>query len=195
MSQIAHLSLTEDVVAFMVQQLQKLTAETQNLLKLAACIGNQFDLATLAIVSQQSPAEVATTMWQALQEGLLLPTSQVYKFFQSLEDLETQNDLNPTYRFLHDRVQQAAYCLISSSQKQSTHLQIGRLLLQEAPPETLNDRIYTIVSQLNVGAILISDRSERQQTSTVESPGWTQGKTINGICFSLRLLSDRNRAA
>ena len=163
MSQIAHLSLTEDVVAFMVQQLQKLTAETQNLLKLAACIGNQFDLATLAIVSQQSPAEVATTMWQALQEGLLLPTSQVYKFFQSSEDLETQNDLNPTYRFLHDRVQQAAYCLISSSQKQSTHLQIGRLLLQEAPPETLNDRIYTIVSQLNVGAILISDRSERQK--------------------------------
>jgi serine/threonine protein kinase len=50
-------SLTDDVVEFMAMQLQKLPTQTQDVLKLAACIGNQFDLATLAIVSEGSQLE------------------------------------------------------------------------------------------------------------------------------------------
>ncbi|HEY9610043.1 serine/threonine-protein kinase PknK, partial [Allocoleopsis sp.] len=67
------LALTEDVVEFMAVQLQKLPIHTQNVLKLAACIGNQFDLATLAIVDEKSPEETALNLWKALQERLILP--------------------------------------------------------------------------------------------------------------------------
>ncbi|MFN6465803.1 MAG: AAA family ATPase [Nostoc sp. DedVER02] len=162
------LALTDDVVEFVAQQLQKLPAATQNVLKLAACIGNSFDLLTLAIVSEQSEAETAASLWKALQEGLVLPTTEIYKLFQGNEHDSYSNPLNsnfqvPIYKFLHDRVQQAAYSLIPDEEKQFTHLKIGQLLLQNTSESQQKERIFEIVSQLNCGIALITQPSERQQ--------------------------------
>ncbi|MEH1772655.1 trifunctional serine/threonine-protein kinase/ATP-binding protein/sensor histidine kinase [Nostoc sp.] len=162
------LALTDDVVEFLALQLQKLPDATQNMLKLAACIGNQFDLRTLAIVSEQSQTETAAFLWKALQEGLVLPTSEVYKFFQDNEHNSESNPLNyncqvPIYKFLHDRVQQAAYSLIPDEEKQFTHLKIGQLLLQNTSESQQEERIFEIVSQLNRGILLINQPAERQQ--------------------------------
>lgn len=162
-AEINALSLTDDVLEFMALQLQKLPLKTQQVLKLATCIGNQFDLATLAIVSEQSPIDTATALWKALQEGLILPTSQIYKFFQSedTEQLEIQNTVNPAYRFLHDRVQQAAYTLIAETEKQITHFKIGQLLLNNLSKVEREEHILEIVNQLNYGIQLIT-RLEQQ---------------------------------
>ncbi|MEH1973476.1 MAG: AAA family ATPase [Nostoc sp.] len=162
------LALTDDVVELLALQLQKLPDATQNILKLAACIGNQFDLRTLAIVSEQSQTETAAFLWKALQEGLVLPTSEVYKFFQDNEHNSESNPLNyncqvPIYKFLHDRVQQAAYSLIPDEEKQFTHLKIGQLLLQNTSESQQEERIFEIVSQLNRGILLINQPAERQQ--------------------------------
>ncbi|MBN3963300.1 ATP-binding sensor histidine kinase [Nostoc sp. NMS8] len=162
------LALTDDVVEFLALQLQKLPAATQNVLKLAACIGNQFDLLTLAIVSEESETETAAYLWKALQEGLVLPTTEVYKFFQYSGHDSDSNSLNcnvqvPIYKFLHDRVQQAAYSLIPADQKQFTHLKIGQLLLQNTSESQQEERIFEIVSQLNRGILLITQPTERQQ--------------------------------
>ena len=164
MISVRQLALTEDVVEFMATQLQKLPPETQDVLKLAACIGNQFDLGTLAIVSEQAPTETATALWKALQEGLVLPTNEVYKFYQSGEhntvspSFESQS---PSYKFLHDRVQQAAYSLIREEQRQSTHLTIGQLLQRNISIAHQEDRIFEIVNQMNIGKQLIIDREQR----------------------------------
>ncbi|MBE9039783.1 AAA family ATPase [Oscillatoriales cyanobacterium LEGE 11467] len=154
MSRVTQLSLTDDVVEFMMTQLQKLPVATQEILKLAACIGNRFDLETLAIVSDRSSEDVATVLWQALQEGLVLPKNEVYKFYQSQSNDRQSSifdDRLLTYQFLHDRVQQAAYSLIQSDRKKSTHLKIGQRLLDNTPEEKLNEKIFEIVNQLNVG--------------------------------------------
>jgi predicted ATPase/signal transduction histidine kinase/GAF domain-containing protein len=159
------LALTDDVVEFMALQLQKLPTATQEILKLAACIGAQFDLQTLAIVAEQSQTEAATILWRALQEGLIIPITQVYKFFQAeeLEQCESQNHANPTYRFLHDRVQQAAYSLIAAEQKQATHLRIGQLLLSKRSPDEIEERIFELVGQLNHGQALIREQDKRDE--------------------------------
>ncbi|MEG5136828.1 MULTISPECIES: trifunctional serine/threonine-protein kinase/ATP-binding protein/sensor histidine kinase [unclassified Microcoleus] len=161
-TQINALAITDDVVEFMAVQLQKLSDETQQMLKLAACVGNQFDLNTLAIVSEKSPTDTATALWKALQEGLILPTSQVYKFFQDADRTDTQSDANPNYRFLHDRVQQAAYSLIPQNQQKHIHFKIGKRL-QARYADNLEDVLFEIVNHLNLGVDFIEIDSEREE--------------------------------
>jgi predicted ATPase/signal transduction histidine kinase/ActR/RegA family two-component response regulator/tRNA A-37 threonylcarbamoyl transferase component Bud32 len=162
-TQVRALAITDDVVEFMALQLQRLPQATQEILKLAACIGAQFDLNTLAIVSHKSPQAAATLLWQALQEGLLIPTTEIYKFFtQSDAELVVNVSVNPGYRFLHDRVQQAAYSLIPEDQRSSIHLKIG-LLLQQNSSETERDaNLFDIVGHLNRATELITDPMDRE---------------------------------
>ncbi|MEL7035526.1 MAG: AAA family ATPase [Cyanobacteria bacterium J06592_8] len=160
--QVRDAALTDNVIEFIAGRLQKLSSKTQQVLKLAACIGNRFNLETLAIVCKESQEEVATNIWEALQEGLILPISEAYKFFQgSLE--ESIQTVTVSYRFLHDRVQQAAYSLIPENKKQQTHLKIGQLLLKNTPEKEREDRIFEIVSQLNQGVTLIQQLSEQEE--------------------------------
>ena len=162
--QVKALALTDDVVEFMALQLQKLPIETQDALKLAACIGAQFDLETLAIVSQKSAAETATVLWKALQEGFILPITEIYKFFLQTDSLSVSHSVgNPSYKFLHDRVQQAAYLLIPENQKQATHLQIGQLLLQNSSEIEHEEKLFDIVGHLNLGQELICLPSKREE--------------------------------
>ena len=153
-------ALTDDVVEFMIGRLHKLPHSTQEVLKLAACIGNQFDLETLSIIYQSPWEEVATNLWSALQSGLILPQSEAYKFFQEMEGESQGEGIAVGYNFLHDRVQQAAYALIQDDHKQITHLNIGRLLLQQISPGERDKNLFKIVNQLNMGIPLIEQTRE-----------------------------------
>jgi predicted ATPase/signal transduction histidine kinase len=184
-------SLTDNVVEFMAQQLQKLPAATQDMLKLAACIGNQFDLTTLAIVSAQSPTATANALWKALQEGLILPTSQVYKLFQSA-DIERFNEANSRYRFLHDRVQQAAYSLIEETQKQTTHLTMGQRLLQNTSEQERDSQIFTIVNHLNQGSPLIQDAELRTQLAQLNFQAGSKAKRATAYVDALNYFASSN---
>ncbi|TYQ31106.1 AAA family ATPase [Pseudanabaena sp. UWO310] len=159
-AEIKALAITDDVVEFMAKRLQKLLLPTQNILKLAACIGAQFDLATLIVIAEKSLEEVSTALWMALGEGLILPVSDVYKFFAQSGDTldQTQASVNVTYRFLHDRVQQAAYSLIPDAQKAQTHFKIGQLLQKNLSDIELEEKLFDVVGQLNCGKSLIEPR-------------------------------------
>ncbi|MDT9184046.1 AAA family ATPase [Limnospira sp. PMC 289.06] len=167
-AKVQALTLTDDVVEFMALQLQKLPKDTQDILKLAACIGADFDFNTLAIVSQKPTNVTAVALWKALQEGLIIPTTKVYKFLAESEDQEVLNSAaNPTYRFLHDRIQQASYSLIHDDQKQATHLQIGQLLQHNLSPTEAEEKLFDIVGHLNLGHGLITDTKERETLAQI----------------------------
>lgn len=129
LEQIQAQGITDNVVELMASQVQKVPAETQTVLKLAACIGNQFDLDTLAIVAQKTTRQTAIELAPALREGLILPLSDAYKLVE-LDVQGLSSHITAEYKFVHDRVQQAVYSLIPSTHKEATHLSIGRLLLR-----------------------------------------------------------------
>ncbi len=172
-AKVKALTITSDVVEFMALQLQKLPPETQDVLKLAACIGAQFDLNTLAVVSEKSPEETAADLWKSLQEGFILPTSEIYKFYQGKEErgktdiLPTTAAQLPNYKFLHDRIQQAGYSLIPEERKQATNLKIGQLLLQKSSETQRQERIFDIVGHFNFARDLISDKKARYELASL----------------------------
>ncbi|PSB51945.1 serine/threonine protein kinase [filamentous cyanobacterium Phorm 6] len=176
------------VVELVARNIQQLPEETQQVLKLAACIGNRFSLEHLALVREKSGSETAAHLWEGLQAGLILPMNDAYKIPLVDEErvkthrtggtLIPQNNQNHPaiiqrsidYRFLHDRVQQAAYSLIPDSQKKQTHLKIGYLLLHKgghggtAPTASeIAENIFDIVNQLNIGVEFITNEEQRYE--------------------------------
>ncbi len=160
-AQIEVVGITDNVVDLMIRKLQKLPESAQEILQLAACIGNTFNLQTLAIIYKQSLAVAYQDLWRSIQESLILPVSELNLLSQEIIDTNSAATLN--FKFLHDRVQQAAYALIDESCKKTVHLQIGRLLWQHSTVKTLSEKIFGIVDHLNLGIELISDESERAE--------------------------------
>ncbi|MEH2137524.1 AAA family ATPase [Nostoc sp.] len=144
--------ITDNMVELLLIQLNKLPENTQQILQLAACIGAEFNLDTLSIVCDKPPETVFQDLLAAIQVGLI----------QALSELD-ENLLIQEYKFLHDRVQQAAYILIDESQKQIVHLQIGRNLLKKTSLERISERLFEIVDHLNHGIELITNQPERNE--------------------------------
>ncbi|ATB36882.1 hypothetical protein CYFUS_002297 [Cystobacter fuscus] len=170
MDRLVHTPMTDNVVELMATKIQKLPADAQRVLWLAACIGNSFDLKTLSIVDARTPGETAESLWAGLREGLVLPVGDAYKFIEdrsaaaAFVERETPGEsARVVYRFLHDRVQQAAYSLIPEDSRREVHLRIGRLMRSALSKGERNEELFTIVGHLNLGAELITGQAERDE--------------------------------
>ncbi|BAY64201.1 multi-sensor signal transduction multi-kinase [Calothrix brevissima NIES-22] len=189
--QIRALALTDNVVEFMVQQIQKLPIPTQRVLQLAASMGNVFDIATLAIVYEKSQLETVSDLWKAIQAGLILAVNEVCKFFVDPDCENTICQLPliphplPQYRFLHDRVQQAAYALIPETERPATHLKIGQLLLDRTHITEAREKLFPIVNQLNIGKNLICEPNQKQQLAQLNLQAGYQAKSATAHSTAL----------
>jgi predicted ATPase/GAF domain-containing protein len=150
---IEAMGITDNVVELMISKLKKQPLSTQQVLRLAACVGASFDLNTLSIICEKSPSQIFSDLLPAIQSGLIIPISEVNSLL-----------LIQDYKFLHDRVQQAAYALIDEEHKKAVHLQIGRLLLQNTSLE-VPEEIFEIVDHLNLGVELVNQQEERCKIS------------------------------
>jgi PAS domain S-box-containing protein len=143
-SRIGSKGFTDNVVDLMLGKLSRLPVETQKTLEALACLGNSAEISTLAVVQGVSEEKVHADLWEALRLEFIVRSEGSYKF-------------------VHDRVQEAAYSLIPEEVRAERHLQIGRLLTAHTPVERREEYIFEIVNQLNRGAALISSQDEREQ--------------------------------
>ncbi|MBW4687241.1 MAG: AAA family ATPase [Komarekiella atlantica HA4396-MV6] len=181
---IAHiesLNITENVVDLMLVKLRKLSDTTQKALRLAACIGNSFDLNTLAIIDEKSAHETFKNLLPAIQLGLV----------QTISELETTSNtpieselIIQNYKFRHDRVQQAAYELIDEGQKKAVHLQIGRLLLANISKTEREEKVFTLVDHLNQGRELIESLVEKKELAELNLHAGKKAKEATAYAAS-----------
>ncbi len=199
LAEIQAIGITDkSVVELVASRIEKLPKTTQKMLQLAACIGDKFTLDVLSIVSEQSQAQAANELWAGLQTGLVLPLSNAYKIpllgGWGLENLRAQGHRpyeasQIGYKFLHDRVQQAAYSLIPDEEKQATHLKIGKLLLENTPASDIEENVFDIVNQLNVGIEFIAQKAERYQLAKLNLIAGKKAKASNAYEAAVRYLN------
>jgi len=161
---------TDNVVDLMIRKLSRLPAETQKALQQLACLGNSAEFAVLRILYQDSEEEIHGQLWEAVRQGLI---------FRS----------EGSYRFLHDRVQEAAYSLIPEELRAEAHLRIGRLLAAHTPPERLEEGIFEIVNQLNRGSHLVTSTEERERVAELNFIAGKRAKISTAYASALRLLA------
>ena len=158
---------TDNVVDLMVSKLSRLPAGTQKTLQRLACLGNIAEFAQLAMVREESDEELHQNLQEALRTELVLYSGG-------------------SYRFLHDRVQEAAYSLIPEARRAEAHLQIGRLLAAHTPPEKREEAVFEIVNQLNRGATLIAARNEKEQLADFNLMAGKRAKASTAYVSALR---------
>jgi diguanylate cyclase (GGDEF)-like protein len=183
--QIRHRGITDNVVALMLGKLRTLEPRTQALLALAAHLGGSFDLRQLMAVGGDDAGTTAAALWPALQAGLVLPLNEHYKFDATPDQLQSAR-----YRFLHDRVQQAAYDLTPPEQRRELQLRCGRMLLANSSEAELEERLFTVLQALNSASALIVDRDERTRLRELNLRAGTRAKASSALPAAVTLLRE-----
>jgi hypothetical protein len=141
---LAAAAIPDDAVSLMTAKIGRLDEATRDVLKAASCIGDRFDAATLAELTNLELAAVLPALYRLADEGLLAPCSD-------------------GFRFVHDRVREAAQSMWPAEDRLAFHDRAGRRLLARTAPSELDDRILEILDHLNRASDRIADDVERAQ--------------------------------
>jgi predicted ATPase len=128
----------------MIGKLVRLPAATRQALQELACLGNVASTAMLALVHDTIEEELHASLVEARRQGLV-------------------DFLGSSYRFVHDRVHEAAYALVPSERRAAMHLRIGKIMVSYTPPDKLDESIFEIVNQLNRALSLVTAPEERER--------------------------------
>ena len=161
---------TDNVVELVAKKLNRLPPDTQDALRQLACLGNIADVAMLSIGLGVSEEQVHAALWEALRQQLI-------------------GRIDRSYKFVHDRVQEAAYALIPAETRAAAHLKTGRLLMTHTPPEKRDEEIFEIVNQLNRGASLITSQDERERLAELNLAAGNRAKASSAYSSALIYLT------
>ncbi|WNS44620.1 diguanylate cyclase [Paenibacillus sp. MMS20-IR301] len=165
LAQIASLPVNDNVVDFLVGQLQTLPEEVRSILMLSSAIGSEFDYSMLTLIADAPPEAIAAAVGRAVQEEFILPSDHRYAIFAGAlgepGGLPVQTGIR--LKFAHDRIQQAFYQLLDAERGKKLHLSIGRLLLKNLDRGEVEEKLVDIAAHMNKGLEYISDSNERDE--------------------------------
>jgi len=184
MAAIQQVSMTDNVVELMAAKVRKLPTATQQIVTLAACIGNRFDLDTLAIIAERSLQDTTHALHAALVEGLILGIGHSTP---TLDDPVSSFQFPvSSFQFSHDRIQEAAYSLIPDHEKAPVHLNIGRVLREKISQDQQEERLFEIVSQFNAGKSLLDQPEDLMMLAELNLQAGRKAKASTAYHPALR---------
>jgi PAS domain S-box-containing protein len=164
--QIKGQGFSDNVVDLMAVKLDRLPVDTQEAIRLFACLGNAADIATLALVYGKPEKTLHTALEDAVRAGL------IFRF-------------DTSYAFAHDRVHEAAYELIDRQKRPSIHLNVGRTLISHFSIGEIDNRIFEIADQFNRGASLIVLPKERERAAELNLVAGKRAKAATAYSSAL----------
>lgn len=161
LDEIDEIQISDNVVGFLIQTFNLLPADSLEIIKKASCIGNCFDLKTLYLISSELE-NISEALWVIIDKDLIVPLNNNYRLLHMPKEEFIKSNMDIRFRFSHDRIQQAAYSLISENDKLLIHQKLGKLLFDSYTSKNiLEDNIYEVINHLNIAKDLICDKSER----------------------------------
>ncbi|WP_139559053.1 EAL domain-containing protein [Methylotetracoccus oryzae] len=153
MDAIEGVAYADNVVDLMIRRLDALPERTRSLLAWGACLGASFDVERVARLGQCTVVEAYDGLSPAVGEELIVPAVAARIVSSRLIVRE--------FRFLHDRVQEAALQLLSPEARPGTHCQIARQMLDELSAAEIDARIFDIADHLNRALPLLDTAAQR----------------------------------
>jgi histidine kinase len=147
--QIQATRLADSFTALIETKIRNLSPAAQQMLSVAALMGNRFDARTVSLVCQRSPEDAIADLWEAVQADLIEPMGVLYP---SRNGDRSAPMPEWAARFHHDRIQHIAAALVAEPDVKHLHLQIGQQLLKDTPPDRLEENLFEIANHLNLGA-------------------------------------------
>jgi PAS domain S-box-containing protein len=135
-------NITDNVVDLVVVKLRRLPAATQRMLAEMACLGTTAETTVLTLITGGPDADIHATLAEAVRARLVV----------------TSDD---RYRFVHDRVQEASYALLTEEERADTHARLARRLTAALSEDALVERVFEVVEQWNRALGRVTDPDER----------------------------------
>ncbi len=154
-------NLSDNVVALMLDKIGQLPPSTRGRLRVASCIGGRFDVDLVAEVCGVTEYEVLGDLWPALKQGLITPA-------QGTAPEENALRLVKTYRFCHDRIQQAAYSQGDPGERAELHLAIGRRMMVRPAGRDFATSVFLVAEQLLAGVDRVAGAEAAKRVSCAE---------------------------
>lgn len=169
MGQVARAELSDNVVEFLVQELGSLPGPAKAILDIAACVGNRFDLKTIALVQGESVADVGGHLWEAIEKEIVIPLSHDYRLLNLQDSDFDLSDVDIGFKFQHDRLLQAVQSTLGAQEKSRIHYRIGRELLKGLHASESGGMLFAIVNHLNLGRAWVQGRDERVELAELNA--------------------------
>lgn len=167
---IRSMSIAENVADSLAGEMTRLPDDAKDILMHAACLGNWFDLGTLAKIT-------------GLSETVAV------KLLTFLSNRQFIIEMDDHYGFVHDQVHKAAYHLIDPAERPQTHLKIARLLTETMDDQSPDKPLFDIITHYNKAGAWVTDQKERRLVAELNLKAGRKAKTLSAFAAGYDYLS------
>ncbi|KAL3822373.1 hypothetical protein ACHAXA_010851 [Cyclostephanos tholiformis] len=142
---VSSMDITDNVLHLLSRKLSRLSTKNQSALKVAACFGIKISAPVVSALSTNPDhSDIHNNLEQVVKEGLMIKVGSEFKF-------------------VHDKVREAAYSLIPEKDKNQYHYSLGMLLYSTAKGEVVDDILFSIADQIKQGIGFLADENPELQ--------------------------------
>lgn len=180
-------NVSENVVELVTERIRLLPEENQKIIFSAACIGNRFSINTLRGVCDLEYEKLVELLKLVMIKGLIMPIGNALNFLELSEcqfESEKFREVGISFRFAHDRIQQAAYHLYSEQSRLELNYRLGWYFYNDNE-RVLESKIFDVVNHLNAATELLCDASDRKLLSELNLQALQKAKGCGSYSTAL----------